>query len=604
MSNIRRLAWRVWHPFIHRPHGQLHNVSRHSYMLQVRCMSSTDGSTISGKASPTATKEFVTSKSMPSTRMARGGGLHISRVGFGSDDYGVDTSERSQQLAKAVLRRGVNVLQIDIDSLFARRQPTSPLYETSEAALHWEKRTLQRLICPKQTKKDTVRRDQLVIIGRIGVLGANPYTSPYGVEVVNDRVQEALNLLGLEQFDLVLTDLPVRSRYSVESLSKRVLQCLEESVDKGLTQYYGIGASQFTPFDEHEGWGDAIPIRTIFAVAEDYSAKHHLVAIEYVQSVLDVSSMLPTAIDENEESWSLMELIRSYGMTQLLRSPLDCLHEGKVFRCVDSESHDDVSGPDVSHELDEAVNVAIHLERKFEFEVLPELRKESSDNTDLRNIETSDYNWARTVGFNLHQLDSLLQWRFMWNRRVKPAVNKLTKISSEMHEASQWSRAYQGAMFHMKLAIDKYVDKLHAHRAHAVSQEFETLDGRFYTVPQLDWRVLRLLLSSPGDTVLTEEAQTFNKGLNQYLPPASNAVKFQNELGSLVERIHDRMWPAQRASQRPTSRTRESGNSHPVADKLYREDSYSEAGSHADRMRRIIDKKKQKNRHDTGGSDE
>ena len=563
---------------------------------------------VNGHASAEATKRFVDSHQIASTYLPRCG-FHISRVGFGGDDYGANTNERAQQLAKAILRRGANVIQIDIDSLFARHQPNSCLYERNERALHWERHTLRKIMRNSSTEKEentayakrnSVTRDEMVIIGKLGILGANVFTSPYDVDAVNNRVKEALNMLGLEKFDIVLVDLPVQSRFAVRSLSLRVLGILEELVSEGFTQFYGIGSEQFSPFDDADPSHGSISARTIFEAAESLSQNHKLVSIEYCTSLLEINPMLPTALDHKGNTWSLMELVDSYGIGQFIKSPLDCAKGGKIFRCINSDSHDDVSGHEISRSLDEAVNVAIHLERKFEFDVLPEMRKEYPSNGWLEEeLFSEDYNWARTVGFNLHQMNSLLQWRFMWNKRVKPAMKRLLAATAKFELASQWTQAYRAAMFHMKVAIDQYVEKLHCYRAGNVSELFLDVDEKFQQISQLDWRVLYFLMSSPASCVLTEEPHVFNRNLNEFLPPKASRVVYQDSLLHLRENAATRMWPST-GTKHSLSRGNESGNIHPVADMVF-EDKHSQSSrkSHAERMRKLVERRKRKRKEKT-----
>lgn len=331
-------------------------------------------------------------------------GWRVSRLGFGGDDLGIRPGERSKLFTYGVRRRGVNVIEIDIDMLHSRFDPSSHLYEHSLHDRDWERRALMRML-----QKGWLSRDELVFVatancGTANISGLQARGGvggkmlPHGPGSIVERSARALEWLGLDRFDIVMAHVPAPEAEFGAAEVRDVVQELEQGVcrERVLSQGWGIACSAFSPLEagsalDHAGRPLAAqPLSRILSEASaaakaagDEAGSHKMLAVRYLASATNPAAFTPAVVDDAGVEWSTSEILQQLRIAQLVKGPLDSVRDGRLFRAVDCDDHEPLDREELLKSVSEAINYAIHLEFMFDREVadagrleLAELRKQ------------------------------------------------------------------------------------------------------------------------------------------------------------------------------------------------------------------------------------
>lgn len=284
------------------------------------------------------------------------------------------------------------MIEIDIDGQHMRRDSHQLRFDDLEEWRNFEAVAIRRLLKLKRCS-----RDQLVIVGNVSLGAAN--FSVRDDETVRpahilERARRSLEWMGLETFDILVANLPRDPSEFTQQDVWHTVEILEDAVDQGVAQWYGLGCAQFTvaggastngegtsshasgsnsagtsPEDraalgrEREALADASvgqPIASVLAVCDAVRDKRHkdstvleqeswsaelsgeafprLAVIRYPASVLQPGALLPTTTAPDGSKQSLATLLQSAGIGQLLKGPLDGVHSARPFRFVDVDA--------------------------------------------------------------------------------------------------------------------------------------------------------------------------------------------------------------------------------------------------------------------------
>jgi hypothetical protein len=525
-------------------------------------------------------------------------GWSLPRVVFGGDDYGTPSHDRMGLMQIAAAERGVNMFVFDGDAIIARNTPGSEAYAQRPLDRSWEALALSNLFrghaaAPDAAQKQsagasaapTMQREQAVITVKL--------KDPCGsADDLQARLLAVLQRLGLERADLVLlqvshADLERQSgkgegtRDQVKWLTAR-LQMLEHAVGLGLTQAYGLGYDR--PFgdslviDEEvtvplraesvhaattltrgmaarirseairqgKPLGNTVDLSPTADTGASPAAKgrvppppldpdrRYLAAVAYPASLLSYAHLFPSP---NADVQTAPHQFAQWQWFQLVSTPLDCVANGKPFRCVDADPHEGEHPRRLVPLLNDSINFAIHLETKWDDEVkaqalaeeakaLPATPTEGTTGgaqtpapSAVKVLQPRDVQWARILAPNIATMDSLLQWSFLKRRRVVPSVDKVVSAALPLAGCKEWAAAYRFVMGDVTAKIDTLLEQQHARRAATVCSMLDNaLPEMFATSKSLAERALRLLLVvgprpaiplSAADAAMTEVPDAF-----------------------------------------------------------------------------------------------
>ncbi len=359
---------------------------------------------LSGRATAEGTARFAKRFPNMEFRSIPRSGWKVSRFGFGGDDLGKRPAERSKLFSYVTQRRGVNVLEVDVDLLHARFDPAAFTQEQSRFDRDWERRALMRMV-----ERGGVSRDELVCIATVGcgsaavaarqrrggdagaaavTPGGLPGTSPQDIV---DRLARAAEWLGIDGFDIAMAHVPASEREFGAADIADTVQALELVAcrERGLAQGWGIACSAFAPLEEgsaldHAGRPlSAQPLSRILneagraaSMAGDEPDNHKMLSVRYLASVTNPAAFVPAVVDEAGTEWSVSEILQQLNIAQFVKGPMDSVRDGRVFRAVDADDHEPLDRKELLDSLTESLNFALHLEFMYDREVAAEGRKE------------------------------------------------------------------------------------------------------------------------------------------------------------------------------------------------------------------------------------
>lgn len=492
--------------------------------------------TIPGTARPAALEEYARAHpcALPRRRMSRMGWLLPSAiVGGGGDGLGYSNAERADMMIAAVTHRGYNAICFDADDMQARY---SKERVAAPSITQWERYALQQLLA--RPTDSGVGREAVVLICKVSVNNAAQST----LDGLRERVAAAALQLGIAAFDIVLIELPPAAARLIDlpASSFSLVSALEHGVvNAGLAQMYGFAADAFA-LDHDDAAYDA---RHLLEASQRVGDGHHLGVLAYTFNLLRLhaafSSVQPQLIrgssaaslaQERASGESLADYLRSKGIFQLARQPLDCVSNGRPFRCVDvptraggqagTQPTDINSARAALSQLNDVLNWAIHCEVKWESEVRsaasntlsgrsPAVGEASAvqratpsavvsgasdaggssaaatrgaganlmeggggpslQSLPLAALQPRDVTWARGIAANLPRFTaSLLEWRWAKAAHVLPALERLQAVCLGLPEAAEWAAAYRLLMLDVVSKVDALAEAAHAERAAAV----------------------------------------------------------------------------------------------------------------------------------------
>jgi len=349
---------------------------------------------LSGRATVEGTQRMERRFGLMDYRSIPRSGWRVSRLGFGGDDLGGRPNDRAKLMGYLVQRRGVNVIEVDVDAMHARHDPASRMQERSPQDRDWERRALLRLV-----GRSGASRDELVVIATVGCGSLGPSAAQRrgpdavtaGPESVVERVRQAAEWMGLDGFDIVLANVPASEKDFGPVAMADTVQVLEQGLcrEEALSQGWGIACAAFSPLEQgsaldHAGRPLAAqPLSRILSEAAaaaqragDTGEQHRMLAVRYLASVTNPAPFVPAVVDDGGREWSVSEVLQQLHIAQLLKGPLDSVKHGRVFRAVDADDHQPLDGRELSEALTEQLSYALHLETMFDKDVADEARRE------------------------------------------------------------------------------------------------------------------------------------------------------------------------------------------------------------------------------------
>jgi hypothetical protein len=523
---------------------------------------------VPGYAEPAATQEFASKYAsvMPRIVSARSS-LSFPVIGFGGEERGgLTTAERSSIMFSAVTKKGVNSFFIDVDAMAARGRASSPLYVYREEDRNWEGSVVSRLI-----EKDRIKREECIVILKIALAGVSlpdGGTSTTTIEEVPRVIRDALKAIQMQQADLVTITLPSSMDVFTTSHMQQCVKMADSLVNAGLTQYYGFGCASWSGVEGTPGYTFGQPIRPLFEAAESTATggrQHKLIALSYEMNLGSPTPLLPLTVDARGVEWSLPQLLHSYGILSLVRNPLDAVVNGRAFRCVNTPAHLDKHPSRQLALLNDVLNYAIHCEVMWEKEVRDVVASGSNGNVQsmdprfvvrsgdvttgdnkasalqteisssdsgeealwtgsgdhrvvrLQDLEKTDVAWARIIAGQLSKGFSLLEWRHVKQRRVKPAVERVRGACNNVDLTREWAQGYTMLMGDLMGKIDVLIEQAHSFQAQALGKELDAFLPELESSKALHVKVERILLSAPSTVLFSEAPESFSLKKNKRL---------------------------------------------------------------------------------------
>jgi hypothetical protein len=214
----------------------------------------------------------------------------------------------------------------------------------------------------KLFKEKKLSRDEVVVVTKVGyVQGQNlnlakkrieqskPFTDmvEYDPECwhcispdfLEDQITRSLERLKLEKIDVLLLHNPEyflkthQDSYEYYRRIERAFEYLEEQVQKGRIQYYGISSNTFpVSMTEH----DFTSLEKILNLAHEISHHNHFAVIQFPFNLFEAGA----ALIKNNSSKTVLELAASHQLGTLVNRPLNAFYNNQLIRLADFPQHE------------------------------------------------------------------------------------------------------------------------------------------------------------------------------------------------------------------------------------------------------------------------
>ncbi len=407
--------------------------------------STLSGSRLTGFATAAGTKAYVDRlcAEPQNRRMATTGygpfgntGLLCSKLGFGGYRVGLDDPEHRAALVRSLLH-GCNVI------------------DTSTNYADGDSERLIGLVLADLVKKGQLRRDELIIVSKIGyVQGQNlaraqaresagrPYPEmvKYGEglwhclhpEFLVDQLDLSLDRLGVETLDVCLlhnveyflsdaahrheTDLPaVRGRFYHRL--RQAFECLERQVAAGRIRYYGVSSNTCTAAPEHP---EATSLSQMLDAARDAGGiGHHFRVLQCPMNLFESGALLVPNTGA-QQTQTVLDLARQTQLAVLINRPLNAMpNRGGMIRLADLPLES------VPTSFDAQQTLVAKLEEEFRLDLAPLITvpPESLHPTEF-------FRWAEESTQLREKVRGMEHWEQIEHQMIAPHVQRVIQAVS------------------------------------------------------------------------------------------------------------------------------------------------------------------------------
>ena len=306
---------------------------------------------------------------------------NVSAAGFGCYRVSVDVNDHAAAMTRAITH-GINLID------------TSANY-TDGASERLVGQVLESLVHEKR-----LQREQVVVVSKVGYLQGHNFTLseqrkkegrpfpdlvPYAPqlehcihpEFVADQLERSLKRLQLETLDVLLLHNPeyylgwaarqeIDQETSRSTFYKRVKSAfrhLEQEVDRGRIQAYGVSANTFVA-----GPGDAefVSLERIWKIACSIRSDHHFRVIQLPMNLYESEAVTEP---NQSDGQSTLAVARRHGLGVLVNRPLNAFSGNRLIRLADPERVGWHSDDDVIRAIGALQKSEVRLWRKL----LPDL---------------------------------------------------------------------------------------------------------------------------------------------------------------------------------------------------------------------------------------
>lgn len=257
----------------------------------------------------------------------------MSKVGFGGYRISIESNEHEEALRYAI-DQGVSLIDTsanytdgDSEKLIGK-----VINETDHRPLIISKVGYiqgHNLDVLKELQQDGLAKDDVVHFDD----GLKHSIHP---EFIEDQIKRTLTRLGVERIECYLLHNPEYYLKTENSTKeeyyrriKNAFEKMEELVERGLINYYGVSSNTFIdPKNDHT----STDLDIVFGAARDIKENHHFKYIQFPMNVLEMG-----ALERQYDGDHLIERAQKFGLKTIINRPLNCFTEHGLLRLAQYE---------------------------------------------------------------------------------------------------------------------------------------------------------------------------------------------------------------------------------------------------------------------------
>lgn len=466
--------------------------------------------TIFGKASAEGTARYRQRFAHVSSRNLGQTSLQISQAGFGG--YRIEHGQGwHEQALRFALQQGINLID------------TSSNYTDGNS-----ERLIGRVLT-ELIDSGELQRDELVLISKVGYVQGFNYTlaeqrkkagRPFAnivkfsegldhcihPEFIADQLDRSLERLGVATLDGYLLHNPeyylkwakqahLGREEAHEVYYQRIqlaFEQLEEEVDNGRIQYYGVSANTFA---DPAGHFTFTSLAKLWQIANDVRPNHHFRLVQLPFNLFETGA----ATEPNQPNQqTVLQWAAEQQLALLANRPLNAFYGDNLIRLaqVDMPLY-----PATAEDVSTAVDTLVQLEQHFQQQLLGTLTVSAEEKQILHDyLAVGQMLDGRWQGFGSYQ-----NWLDICNQFILPraqsAAEFLSNRANLAADGINWLDDYVEAANIMLAAMKAYYQEMAAKQCQAIQTAVAEADADWAT-PTLSQTAVRALRSTTGVTAV------------------------------------------------------------------------------------------------------
>jgi aryl-alcohol dehydrogenase-like predicted oxidoreductase len=459
---------------------------------------------IYGYATEDATEAFARRHRLLSVSRIGTTGLTASQAGFGCYRVSSGVAHHKTALQKA-LCEGINL--IDTSSNYADGGSESLVGEVLEDLMASGK----------------LSRENIVVVSKVGYLqGQNyelsrerkqegrpfPELVEYGEglehcihpEVLKDQLNRSLERLKLKTLDFYLLHNPEyylewaqKNGHALEAARseyyrriRNAFKYLEEEVNRGRIQYYGISSNTFPAAADQP---DFTCLATIWDIAESLDASHHFRLVQ-----LPLNLMEPGAVLEKNQPGgeSVLEFAEHKGLGVLVNRPLNAFRNNQLIHLAEVPTSERISKDEIVHKIQFLTKSEKSLWMKHlpSINVPPGLQTRIKEQMAIGDILKHHWlnfgsyeNWRQIKAGNLQP-------------RIQGVMNFLEPYGSQNEDISNWMTSHRARIEDAFDAVSSIYAEKAAGRVDRIRRVVAAVDAAWAAEGTLSQKAVRAIRST------------------------------------------------------------------------------------------------------------
>lgn len=406
---------------------------------------------IEGKATSTATRQTTQTHDSLAYSTVPKVGWKVSQVGFGG--YRIDEEDEQHRVAlELALRRGINLI------------------DTSRNYSNGRSETLIGSVLTNLIDEGTLSREAVVLVSKVGYLQGDNYQlarqrkeegRPFpnlvkystGLdhcihpEFLEDQLKRTLSSLNVDTVDVYLLHNPEyylswakvanipreEAQAEYHRRIKLAFEYLEEAVERGLIQAYGVSSNTFVlPANDYT----FTSLDQMHQIAQSIKSEHHFRMIQLPLNLFETGAITEA---NNGDGLSAIAYAHAHEIGVLVNRPLNAFFGNSLIRLAD------VLPPSYPASIEEVSTLVDSLraeEGQLRDKWLPQLHLDEETAQQIREyLALGQMLEGKWQGFGTFQNWQDLQGRF-FVPRAQSAIQFLSKMGEISAEMAEWLNRY------------------------------------------------------------------------------------------------------------------------------------------------------------------
>lgn len=466
---------------------------------------------VSGKATEQATNNYSTKFNNIRFKSLGGTGLIVSQAGFGS--YRIDSRSQKHRLAlQKALTEGINIID------------TSSNYGDGSSE------TLIGCMLHDLILEGKLLRESVVIMTKGGYIQGVNYVDckrreqngkPYpdvvefaeGLnhcihpEFLETQINISMQRMNIDVIDVYLLHNPeyYLNKASTQGLSlniardeyylriKLAFMFLEEQVNKGKIQYYGVSSNTFGyDSDSYE----FTSLEKLIEIANEISENNHFKVIELPLNLYEPGVVIEKNNSNNTKS--VLELALENNIGVVTNRPLNAIYGKELIRLSDITYGDVLT----VEEIDNYIKELINFEERLKIELLSQVDLDNRFISDILNaFSFSDELLKTWITFNTLDYWKNIKTQYFLPRLLfcKRAISEYKQVTKEL-----WEYIDEGIQManNVITVITDYYKAQHSETVEAIKNKMEENNPIYYKKTPLSQNAIRFLRLTKGVTTV------------------------------------------------------------------------------------------------------